>query len=102
MMMVLAVMIDIRSMHITIQLRYLKYCSPKRLISSLLFSSGSEMIMSSGSIALEERRPLTRELAILPQPMNPILGLFERNALSLMILLNVEVLEVGDGDCDEE
>jgi len=42
------------------------------------------MIMSSDTIALDERSPLTRELAILPQPMNPIFGLFERSVLSLI------------------
>ena len=59
------------------------------------------MIMSSGTIALDERSPLTRELAILPQPMNPIFGLFERSVLSLIMLLNVEVVvEVDNCDCD--
>jgi hypothetical protein len=58
------------------------------------------MIMSSDTIALDERSPLTRELAILPQPMNPIFGLFERSVLSLIMLLNVEVVEVDNCDCD--
>jgi hypothetical protein len=49
---------------------------------------------------LDERSPLTRELAILPQPMNPIFGLFERSVLSLIMLLNVEVVEVDNCDCD--
>jgi hypothetical protein len=60
------------------------------------------MIMSSDTIALDERSPLTRELAILPQPMNPIFGLFERSVLSLIMLLNVEVVEVDNCDCDDE
>jgi len=61
------------------------------------------MIMSSGTIALDERSPLTRELAILPQPMNPIFGLFERSVLSLNMLLNVEVVvDNCDCDCDDE
>jgi len=61
------------------------------------------MIISLGSIALDERIPLTREVAILPQPMNPILALFERNALSLMMLLKGDdVLFKGDEDDEEE
>lgn len=61
------------------------------------------MIMSSDTIALDERSPLTRELAILPQPMNPIFGLFERSVLSLIMLLNVEVVvDNCDCDCDDE
>ena len=93
-MMMVAIMIDHH--HDTINLLSILPILPKRLISSLLFSSGSEIIMSSGSIAWEERSPLTRELAILPQPMNPILELFERNVLSFIMLLNV--VEVDDCD----